>query len=161
MNIHFSDFEQFKNLVSDKNSFQRNSVLLTGHHVAPVATLFFSLTHVTCRHYTTQQSSGTAPVLLTGRYAMSVVIQGYSASATDLRERFLLSGVFYLTFLPAVFKAFLGPAVQPQSQQDFIPIFKTQHWPDYLFESQQYTKQVCWQVLFKCYVMKNLLLTRV
>ena len=30
-------------------------------------------------------------------------------------ERFLLSGVFYLTFLPAVFKAFLGPAVQPQS----------------------------------------------
>ena len=31
-----------------------------------------------------------------------------TASATDLRERFLLSGVFYLTFLPAGFKASLG-----------------------------------------------------
>ena len=32
----------------------------------------------------------------------------FTASATDLRERFLLSGVFYLALLPAVFKASLG-----------------------------------------------------
>ena len=31
-----------------------------------------------------------------------------TVSATDLRERFLLSGVFYLTFHPAGFKASLG-----------------------------------------------------
>ena len=41
--------------------------------------------------------------------------QTFTASATDLRERFLLSGVFYLTPLPAGFKASLGAAVQPQS----------------------------------------------
>ena len=35
----------------------------------------------------------------------------FTVSATDSRERFLLSGVFYLTFLPACFKVFLGPAV--------------------------------------------------
>ena len=48
-------------------------------------------------------------MLLTGRHAMPVVIQWSTASATDLRERFLLSGVFfYLTLLPASFKASLG-----------------------------------------------------
>ena len=31
-----------------------------------------------------------------------------TASATDFRERFLLSGVFYLTLLPDGFKASLG-----------------------------------------------------
>ena len=39
----------------------------------------------------------------------------FTASATDFRERFLLSGVFYITLLPAGFKASLGAAVQPQS----------------------------------------------
>ena len=38
-----------------------------------------------------------------------------TASATDLKERVLFSVVFYLTLLPAGFKASLGPAVQPQS----------------------------------------------
>ena len=32
----------------------------------------------------------------------------FTVSATDLREHFLLSGVFYLTLLPAGFKASLG-----------------------------------------------------
>ena len=32
----------------------------------------------------------------------------FSMSATDLRERFLLSGIFYHTLLPAFFKASLG-----------------------------------------------------
>ena len=36
-------------------------------------------------------------------------------SATDLRKHVLLSGVFYLELLPAVFKASPELAVQPQS----------------------------------------------
>ena len=32
----------------------------------------------------------------------------FTLRATDLRERFLLSGIFYLTLLPAGFKASLG-----------------------------------------------------
>ena len=36
-----------------------------------------------------------------------------TASATDLRERFLLSGVFFLTLLPAFIKASLELEVQP------------------------------------------------
>ena len=38
----------------------------------------------------------------------------FTASATDLREPFLLSGVFYFTLLSAAFKASLGLAVHPQ-----------------------------------------------
>ena len=37
----------------------------------------------------------------------------FTVSATDLRERFLPSGDFYLTVLPASFKASLGLAVEP------------------------------------------------
>ena len=39
----------------------------------------------------------------------------FTASAMDLRERFLISSIFYLALLPAGFEASLGPAVQPQS----------------------------------------------
>ena len=67
---------------------------LMGHHATPLVTLFFIIT-----------------MLLTGHHAMPVVILWFTASATDLREHFLLSGVFYLTLLPASFKASLGPAV--------------------------------------------------
>ena len=35
----------------------------------------------------------------------------FTVSAADLRERFLLSGVFYLTLLPASFKSYLRPEV--------------------------------------------------
>ena len=38
----------------------------------------------------------------------------FTANATDLRERFLLSGVFYLTLLPAFSRILWEPAVQPQ-----------------------------------------------
>ena len=62
-----------------KNSFQRNSV--TGRHATPLATLFFGVT-----------------MLFTGCHAMLVVFE----------RVFLLSGVFYLTLLPAVFKVSLG-----------------------------------------------------
>ena len=52
----------------------------------------------------------------TGRHATPLVTLFFgTASATDLRERFLLSGVFYLTLHPAGFKASSEPAVQPQS----------------------------------------------
>ena len=71
-----------------KTPFQRNSVLLTGHHAAPVVTLFFK--H---QYYRT-------PCHASGHLV--------TTSATGLRERFLLSGVFYLTLLPAFFKASLG-----------------------------------------------------
>ena len=79
----------------------------------------------------------------------------------DLREHFLLSGVFYLTLLPAGFKASQGPAVQPQSWQGFMLTFETKPTPSYLFELQQATKGVQWKILFKGYgwlacVMKNL-----
>ena len=51
-----------------------------------------------------------------GRHATPLVTLFFgTASATDLRERFLLSGVFYLTLHPAGFKASSEPAVQPQS----------------------------------------------
>ena len=59
-------------------------------------------------YYITQWSSGTAPVLLKGRYATPVVTWWSTSSATDLREHFLLSGVFYFALLPAFFKASLG-----------------------------------------------------
>ena len=54
----------------DKSFFYGETVLLTRRHATPVFTLFFSLTHIT---YVTQWSSGTAPVLLTGRYAAPVI----------------------------------------------------------------------------------------
>ena len=59
-------------------------------------------------HYITQWSSGTAPVLLMGRYTVPVVTWWSTATAMDLRECFLLPGVFYLALLPA-FQGFPGP----------------------------------------------------
>ena len=52
-------------------------------------------------HYTTQWPSGTAPVLLTEHYAMPLITWWSTASATDLRERFLPSGAFYFALFPA------------------------------------------------------------
>ena len=51
-------------------------------------------------HYMTQLSLITAPVLLTRYFVTPVVIKWSSTSATDLRQRFLLSGVF-LPFIPS------------------------------------------------------------
>ena len=45
-----------------------------------------------------------------GRHTTPLVTCFGTASATDLRQRFLLSGFFYLALLPAVFKASLGLA---------------------------------------------------
>ena len=59
-------------------------------------------------YYITQWSSGTAPVLLKGRYATPVVTWWSTSSATDLREHFLLSGVFYFALLPTFLQGFTG-----------------------------------------------------
>ena len=67
-----------------------------------------------------------------------------TASAMDLKEHFLLSGVFYLTLLPAGFQASQGPEVQPQSWQGFMLTFETKPRPCYLFELQQARKGVQW-----------------
>ena len=50
---------------------------------------------------TTQWSSGTAPMLLTGHCARPVVTWWFTASAMDLWNHFLLSSIFYLAVLPA------------------------------------------------------------
>ena len=81
-----------------------------------------------------------APTLFTGRHATPDVTGTshplFTPSATDMRERFLLSGVFYLKLFSAVFKISLGLAVQPQRQQGFILIIETQLRPNYCFKSQ-------------------------
>ena len=56
---------------------------------------------------------GAVPVWLTGRYGTPSVTSYFppssvTVSATDLREHFLLTGVFYLALFPAVFKTSLG-----------------------------------------------------
>ena len=84
----------------DKNSFRRNFVLLTGHHTTPVVTLFLVLPMLLVWHYTIQWLSGTAPVLLTKSYTTPVVAWWFTMSNTNLKVCFLLSRVFYLTFLP-------------------------------------------------------------
>ena len=53
-------------------------------------------------HYKTHWPSDTAPVLLRGCYA--TLTSWSTASATDLKECFLLSGVFHLALLPGFFK---------------------------------------------------------
>ena len=70
-----------------------------GHYVLPLVLLISPM--LTVWDYTIQWSSGKVPVLLAGHYVMSVVTWSSSASATDLRDRFLLSGVFYLARISA------------------------------------------------------------
>ena len=57
-----------------------------------------------------------------------------TASATDLRERVLLQGVFYLTLFPAFIKASLGLVVLPWRFQVFPLRFKIQNRSISLFE---------------------------
>ena len=58
-----------------------------------------------------------APALFMRRHATPEVTGTshpfFTASTTDVRERFLLSGIFYLKLLFAVFKITLGLAVHP------------------------------------------------
>ena len=60
-----------------------------------------------------------------------------TTSTTDLRERFLLLGVLYVTLLPAFINASLGPAVQSWRLQGFQLWFETQTQPICLFHSAQ------------------------
>ena len=52
-----------------------------------------------------------------------------TAGATDLRERFLLPGIFYLTILPAFIKASLGLVVLSCRLHTFPLRFETKTWP--------------------------------
>ena len=108
-----------------KTPFRRNSVLLTGHHAAPVVTLFFSLTHVTCMalHHT-----------MVIRYSTSITYGTLCHANGHLviyRECYGFERAFFTLrrFLPCIpscfFKAFLGQTVQPQSYQGFMLVFKT------------------------------------
>ena len=114
---------------------------LTGYHATPEVTLFFYYHHVTYR----------TPCYASGHLVI------FTVSATDLRERILLSTVFYLTLLPASFKASLGP-----SRVSFWYFWNIAP-ANYLFESQQSTKSLILVSLFKPYGwldhVNNLLLT--
>ena len=52
-------------------------------------------------HHITQRQTIMSSLLLTGRHTTPLVTWWCTLTATDLRERFLLSDVFYLTLLPA------------------------------------------------------------
>ena len=78
----------------------------------------------------------------------------YLCDLQDAMPRRWLPVTFYLTreCSQAFFKSHTlllfsrfpqEPAVQPQDQQGFMLIFKMQPWPDYLFKSQQSTKDFC------------------
>ena len=85
--------------------FRRNSVLLTGYHAAPVVTLSFSHAHVTCMalHHTVVISYSPSVINRTLYHASGHLVL-YSECYGFERERFLLSGAFYLALLPAFSK---------------------------------------------------------
>ena len=68
----------------------------------------------------------------------------FTVSATDLRERFLLSGVSYLTLLPAGVKASVGAGSSTSKlaglHVDLLDIAPADYWS----ESQQSTKEIWW-----------------
>ena len=100
-------------------------------------------------HYSSQWPAGTATVLPTGQYAMSVVTWWFTASATDLRERFLLSGVFCLALLPAFSRL-------PWGRQFNVKVGRASCWsskhspiPTICLNHSNPQKVYMWQVLFK------------
>ena len=120
-----------------KTPFRRNSVLLTRHHATPIVTLFFveamflcDITLHSC-HQVQHQC-----------YLREIMPRQWSLGDLPRMLRisenvFYSQAFFYLALLHSflLFKASLGPAVQPQSQKGFMLIFETQPRPDYLFES--------------------------
>ena len=85
--------------IKTKNSFSEKLCVTYGTPYRASGCLALSI--LLARHYPTQWSSGTAPLLLTGRWATPVITWWFTANATDLRERFSLSGIFYLALLAA------------------------------------------------------------
>ena len=98
-----------------KTPFRRNSVLLTGHHTAPVVTLFFSLTHVTCMalHHTLVIRCSTSVTYRTLCHASGDLVIYHECYGFE-RAFFTLKRLLPCT-PSCFFKASLGPAVQPQS----------------------------------------------
>ena len=117
-----------------KSPFWRNSLLLTRYHALLLVALSFILTHVTCMalHHTVVIRCNTSATYRTlyhasGHLVICCECYGFERAIFTLRR-----------FLPCTpscfFKDFLGPTVQPQSQQGFMVIFETQPQPDYLFK---------------------------
>ena len=65
------------------------------------------------------------------------------------RAFFTLRRFFTLHPFLLILRLLWEPVDQPESQQGIMLIFKIQPRPDYLFESQQSTKELYWQILFK------------
>ena len=61
-----------------------------------------------------------------------------------LRERSLLSDIFYLKLLPAGLKASLGADSSTSKLAGLHTDLRNLAQPDYLFESQQSTKELHW-----------------
>ena len=106
LNSLFSDFEQVKNLLVIFAGFKKLTsyfcLLWTSykllseklHDLLDAMWCYWSLCFLMSPCYLQD--------------AMLMVMQWSTTSAVDLREHYLLSGNFYLTSLPAVFKASLG-----------------------------------------------------
>ena len=93
----------------EKNSFSEKLCYLRDTMLCQWSPCFLILPVLLMSHYNTQWSPGkSSPLLLTRRYDAPVVTWWFTATATDLRERSLLSGTFYLTLLPAFWKTSWG-----------------------------------------------------
>ena len=142
---HFSDFRKFKkgsNCASKTiivillflNSFRKVIILLVLNNSKKISDNFtdllvfqFSPAQSVRSHLARKLSLSSTCVTcaMPLQWLPSAFHPHFTASATDLRECFLLSAVFYLALLPAFFKASLGPAVRPQSQMGFMLKFET------------------------------------
>ena len=94
--VYFADVEQVKKMLI---------ILLTLHNTDRPPLVTYNSLCSTCVTYGTLCNAIGHQLLPT---------LPFTASATDSRERFLLSGVFYLTLLPAFSRILWEPAVQPQ-----------------------------------------------
>ena len=129
-----------------KKSFQRNSVTY-GMPCHAIGHFVFYYHHVTYR----------MPCHASGHLVIYHKCYGFERAFFTLRRFFTLHSVLLVLRLP------WGPAVQLQGQQGFMLIFETQLQLEYLFESQQSTKELyyvgCIYGLQLVGYVKNLLLT--
>ena len=85
-----------------KTPFQRNSVLVTRHHAAPVVTLFFSLTHVT---YVTLHHTVVIRYNTSVTYRASCHVSGYLVIYSECYrfERAFFTLKCFLPYTPSFF----------------------------------------------------------
>ena len=94
LNNYFADFKQVKKVGYFVNNTVFRPLLVTYPSVCSTCVTYGTLCHAI------------------GRQLLPTHL--FTTSATDLRKRFLLWGVFYLTLLPASFKASLGRQFNPK-----------------------------------------------